>query len=79
MVEVSKSRLDNLLKYERGVEVMQNELDIERQSKSDIIYWAEGIRQHNTSLLASLKKISREDAERTQFLVNKRLGRIGEI
>ena len=56
MVEVSKSRLDNLLKYERGVEVMQNELDIERQSKSDIIYWTGGIRQHNTSLLASLKE-----------------------
>ena len=78
LVEVSKARLNYLLKCEREVQTLQTDLDCERQSKLSIIDWAEGIRRHNTSLLSKQKKISRVEARRTKFLVNRRLGSIGE-
>ena len=79
MVMVSQARLEYLLKCEREVESMQTERDLERQQSLNIIDWAEGINRQNTSLLNQQKRISRIEAKRTKYLVNRRLGRVEEI
>ena len=78
MIEVSRPRLDYLLQCERDMQALQVKIDEERQSKQEILDWAKGIRRQNTSLISKQKKISKEEAKRNKFLVNKRLGRIGE-